>query len=182
VAFAPYGYTPSLLDLPAARALIQKAGQEAPVVVVYMHAGAEGSDADHVTGSDETYVGEDRGNPEAFAHQAIDSGASLVIASGPHVLRGMQFYRGHLIAYSLGNFAGYGNFGSGGNLSLSAVLHVTLSGRGQFEQARLYPLQLSGQGQPIPGGDATAFVAQLSQADFGSGAARISWSGVIQAP
>ena len=37
---------------------------------------------------------------------AIDSGASLVIASGPHVLRGMQFYRGHLVAYSLGNFAG----------------------------------------------------------------------------
>ncbi|HEY2518635.1 MAG TPA: CapA family protein [Streptosporangiaceae bacterium] len=182
VAFAPYGYTPSLLDLPAARALIQKATKEAPVVVVYMHAGAEGSDADHVTGSDETYVGEDRGNPEAFAHQAIDSGASLVIASGPHVLRGMQFYRGHLIAYSLGNFAGYGNFGAGGNLSLSAVLHVTLSGTGRFDRARLYPLQLSGQGQPIPGGDATAFVAQLSQADFGSSAARISSSGVIQAP
>jgi capsule synthesis protein PGA_cap len=182
LAFAPYGYTASLLDLPAARALIEKAAQEASVVVVYMHAGAEGSDADHVTGHEETFVGEDRGNPEAFAHQAIDSGASLVIASGPHVLRGMQFYRGHLIAYSLGNFAGYGNFGSGGNLSLSAILHVTLSARGQFEQGRLYPLQLSGQGQPIPGGDATAFVAQLSQADFGSTAARISSRGVIQAP
>ncbi|HEX4254072.1 MAG TPA: CapA family protein, partial [Streptosporangiaceae bacterium] len=111
LAFAPYGYTASLLDLPAARALIQKAAQEASVVVVYMHAGAEGSGADHVTGDEETYVGEDRGNPETFAHQAIDAGASLVIASGPHVLRGMQFYRGHLIAYSLGNFAGYGNFG-----------------------------------------------------------------------
>jgi Bacterial capsule synthesis protein PGA_cap len=182
LAFAPYGYTASLLDLPAARALIQKAAKEASVVVVYMHAGAEGSDADHVTGREETYVGEDRGNPEAFAHQAIDSGASLVIASGPHVLRGMQFYRGHLIAYSLGNFAGYGNFGAGGNLSLSAILHVTLSASGQFEQGRLYPLQLSGQGQPVPGGDATAFVAQLSQSDFGSTAARISSLGVIQAP
>jgi poly-gamma-glutamate capsule biosynthesis protein CapA/YwtB (metallophosphatase superfamily) len=182
LAFAPYGYTASLLDLPAAQALIQKAAREAPVVVVYMHAGAEGSDADHVTGHEETYVGEDRGNPEAFAHQAIDAGASLVIASGPHVLRGMQFYRGHLIAYSLGNFAGYGNFGTGGNLALSAILHVTLSATGQFEQGRLYPLQLSGQGQPIPGGDATAFVAQLSQSDFGSMAARISSRGVIQAP
>jgi hypothetical protein len=182
LAFAPYGYTASLLDLPAARALIQKAAKEASVVVVYMHAGAEGSDADHVTGREETYVGEDRGNPEAFAHQAIDSGASLVIASGPHVLRGMQFYRGHLIAYSLGNFAGYGNFGAGGDLSLSAILHVTLSASGQFEQGRLYPLQLSGQGQPVPGGDAAAFVAQLSQSDFGSTAARISSLGVIQAP
>ncbi|HEX4256508.1 MAG TPA: CapA family protein, partial [Streptosporangiaceae bacterium] len=117
-----------------------------------------------------------------FAHQAIDAGASLVIASGPHVLRGMQFYRGHLIAYSLGNFAGYGNFGAGGNLSLSAILEVTLSARGQFEQARMYPLQLSSQGQPIPGGAATAFVAQLSQSDFGSTAARISAAGAIESP
>ena len=182
VAFAPYGYTASLLDLPAARALIQKAAGEAPVVVVYMHAGAEGSDADHVTGHEETYVGEDRGNPEAFAHQAIDAGASLVIASGPHVLRGMQFYRGHLIAYSLGNFAGYGNFGAGGNLSLSAILHVTLSASGQFEQGHLSPLELSSQGQPTPGGDATAFVAQLSRSDFGSAAAQISAAGAVTAP
>ncbi len=182
LAFAPYGYTASLLDLPAARALIQKAARQAPVVVVYMHAGAEGSAADHVTGHEETYAGEDRGNPEAFAHQAIDAGASLVIASGPHVLRGMQFYRGHLIAYSLGNFAGYGNFGAGGTLSLSAILHVTLSASGQFEQGHLYPLQLSSRGQPIPGGEATAFVTQLSQSDFGSTAARISAAGAIQSP
>jgi hypothetical protein len=182
LAFAPYGYTASLLDLPAARALIQRARQEAPVVVVYMHAGAEGSDADHVTGQEEIFAGEDRGNPEAFAHQAIDAGASLVIASGPHVLRGMQFYHGHLIAYSLGNFAGYGNFGADGDLALSAILHVTLSATGQFEQARMYPLELSSQGQPTPGGDATTFVAQLSRSDFGSTAARISAAGAIQAP
>jgi len=37
----------------------------------------------------------------------IDAGASIVIGHGPHVLRGMEFYKGHLIAYSLGNFAGY---------------------------------------------------------------------------
>ena len=182
LAFAPYTYTASLLDLPAAQALIRQAAKEAPVVVVYMHAGAEGSDADHVTGHEEDYLGENRGNPEAFAHLAIDSGASLVIASGPHVLRGMQFYRGHLIAYSLGNFAGYGNFGSGGNLSLSAILHVTLSARGQFEQARLYPVEDVGKGQPTPGGDTVSFVGQLSREDFGSSAARFSPLGVIQPP
>src|SRR5690349_22864915 len=110
VAFAPYDYTASLLDLPAARALIRQAARTARMVVVYMHAGAEGDGADHVTGREEIYLGEDRGNPEAFAHMAIDAGASLVIASGPHVLRGLQFYHGQLIAYSLGNFAGFGNF------------------------------------------------------------------------
>ena len=81
---------------------------------------------------------------------AIDSGASLVIASGPHVLRGIQFYRGHLVAYSLGNFAGYGNFGTDGDLALSAILHVTLSSTGQFERARLYPLQFTGRASPRP--------------------------------
>lgn len=136
------------IGLPAAHALIRQAAKEASVVVVYMHAGAEGSAADHVTGHEEYYLGEDRGNPEAFAHLAIDSGASLVIASGPHVLRGIQFWHGHLIAYSLGNFAGYGNFGTDGDLALSAILHVTLSSSGQFERARLYPLQFTGQGGP----------------------------------
>jgi hypothetical protein len=94
----------------------------------------------------------------------------------------MQFYRGHLIAYSLGNFAGYGNFGTDGDLALSAILHVTLSSAGQFEQGRLYPLQLNSQAQPAPGGTAVTFIAQLSQQDFGSSAARISSLGVVQAP
>ena len=177
--FAPYKWASSLLDLAAARTQIEQAAQQAPIVVVYMHAGAEGPSADHVTGQEEIYLGEDRGNAEAFAHMAIDAGASLVIASGPHVLRGMQFYKGHLIAYSLGNFAGYGNFASGGDRNLSAILRVTLSSAGGFERGRLNPVVLSGQGRPVPGGGSTAFVAQLSTQDFGSSAAQISSSGVI---
>jgi poly-gamma-glutamate capsule biosynthesis protein CapA/YwtB (metallophosphatase superfamily) len=182
VAFAPYSYDASLLDLPAARALIEQAGRRASVVVVYMHAGAEGSDADQVTGQDEYFLGEDRGNAEAFAHMAIDSGASLVIASGPHVLRGMQFYHGHLIAYSLGNFASYGDFSTDGDLGMSVILHVRLSATGRFERARIYPVQFTGQGQPVPGGGAVAFIARLSAQDFGTQAARISPAGAIHAP
>ena len=139
VAFAPYPYTANLLDLPAARALIKQARRQAQLVVVYMHAGAEGAAADHVTGREETYLGEDRGNPEAFAHMAIDAGASLVIASGPHVLRGLQFYQGHLIAYSLGNFAGYSNFSVHGTMTMSAILRVTLSSSGRFSRAACTP-------------------------------------------
>jgi hypothetical protein len=179
VAFAPYTYTASLLDRPAARALIRQAARTARIVVVYMHAGAEGAQADHVTGREEVYLGEDRGNPEAFAHMAIDAGASLVIASGPHVLRGLQFYHGHLIAYSLGNFAGYGNFSIHGDLTMSAILRVTLSSSGRFERARLYPVELAGTGRPVPGGGAISFVARLSSADFGASAARVRPSGVI---
>jgi len=179
VAFAPYPYTASLLDRPAARALIKQARRQAQLVVVYMHAGAEGAAAGHVTGREENYLGEDRGNPEAFAHMAIDAGASLVIASGPHVLRGMQFYRGHLIAYSLGNFAGYSNFSVHGTMTMSAILRVTLTSSGRFQRARLYPVQLSSAGHPARGGGAVAFVRQLSSADFGGTAARISSAGLI---
>jgi poly-gamma-glutamate capsule biosynthesis protein CapA/YwtB (metallophosphatase superfamily) len=181
-AFAPYAWDANLLDLPAARALISRARREADVVAVYMHVGAEGSGAAHVTGRDEHYLGEDRGNAEAFAHMAIDAGASLVIASGPHVLRGMQFYKHHLIAYSLGNFAGYGNFSSGGDLAASMILRVTLSSAGRFERARIYPVQLTRDGRPVPGGGAIAFTARLAREDFGSSAARILPSGVIEAP
>ena len=182
LAFAPYPYDANLLNLPAARALIQRAGREANVVVVYMHAGAEGPTADHVTGREEIYLGEDRGNAEAFAHMAIDAGASLVIASGPHVLRGMQFYRHHLIAYSLGNFASYGDFATGGDLDMSVILHVTLSSTGRFDRARIYPIEFTGAGRPVPGGGSVPFVARLSSEDFGSTAARILPSGVIKAP
>jgi poly-gamma-glutamate capsule biosynthesis protein CapA/YwtB (metallophosphatase superfamily) len=180
--FAPYNWAASLLDVAAARALIAQAHQQAPIVVVYMHAGAEGPSADHVTGQEEIYLGEDRGNAEAFAHMAIDAGASLVIASGPHVLRGMQFYKGHLIAYSLGNFAGYGNFSVHGTMTMSAILRVKLSSSGRFEQGRLYSLALSSQGRPSLGGGAAAFMGQLSAADFGHTAARIGSSGVISPP
>jgi len=182
LAFAPYPYDANLLNLSAARALIKRADREANVVVVYMHAGAEGPTADHVTGREELYLGEDRGNAEAFAHMAIDAGASLVIASGPHVLRGMQFYRHHLIAYSLGDFASYGDFATEGDLDMSVILHVTLSSTGRFDRARIYPIELTRAGRPVPGGGSVPFIARLSSEDFGSTAARILSSGVIKAP
>jgi poly-gamma-glutamate capsule biosynthesis protein CapA/YwtB (metallophosphatase superfamily) len=182
LAFAPYSYDADLLDLPAAQALIAHAAREANVVVVYMHAGAEGSTADQVTDQEEHFLGEDRGNAEAFAHMAINAGASLVIGSGPHVLRGMQFYKHHLIAYSMGNFASYGDFATEGNFDMSMILHVTLSSAGRFKHARIYPVQFAGQGQPVPGGGAVGFTARLSAEDFGASAARILPSGVVKAP
>jgi poly-gamma-glutamate capsule biosynthesis protein CapA/YwtB (metallophosphatase superfamily) len=181
VAFAPYSNTADLLKLSAAKSLIRKARSKARVVVVYMHAGAEGSDADHVTGHEEYYVGEDRGNPEKFAHMAIRNGASLVIASGPHVVRGMQFYRHRLIAYSLGNFANFHNFGGGGILSDSAILHVALTRTGRFASARLFSVSLDSEGHPTLGGGTVPLVRRLSREDFGSSRARFGTRGVIHA-
>jgi len=39
-----------------------------------------------------------------FAHAAIDAGADIFAGSGPHVLRGVEIYKGRPIFYSLANF------------------------------------------------------------------------------
>lgn len=181
VDFAPYFATNNMLNLASARQLIVRAKSMANVVVVYMHSGAEGSNADHVTRATEYYVGENRGNPFAFAHAAIADGADLVIASGPHVLRGMQWYRGRLIAYSLGDFTNYEDFATSGDLDLSGILRVTLSATGTFVSGRFTSVVLHSGGQAFvdPSGAAASFVNQLSRDDFASSAAVIARSGGI---
>lgn len=41
---------------------------------------------------------------EEFARKCIDAGADLFVGHGPHVLRGIEIYKGKPIFYSLGNF------------------------------------------------------------------------------
>ena len=43
-------------------------------------------------------------NDEITFRRAIDAGADLVLGSGPHVLRGIEIYKGKPIFYSLSNF------------------------------------------------------------------------------
>jgi poly-gamma-glutamate capsule biosynthesis protein CapA/YwtB (metallophosphatase superfamily) len=182
--FAPYPNTGSLTDLRAARKLIHRADRRADLVVCAIHAGAEGTAALHLTGGEETYLGEDRGNPEAFAHMAVDAGADLVLGSGPHVLRAMELYHGRLIAYSLGNFAGYHNFTLDGVLGESVVLRVTVTADGRFQRGRLVSVRLEGAGQPVPdpSGAAAALVAQLSRSDLGARGVRVGPGGTLRAP
>ena len=40
----------------------------------------------------------------ALGHKLIDAGADAVVGSHPHILQGVEYYQGKLIAYSLGNF------------------------------------------------------------------------------
>jgi hypothetical protein len=179
VGFAPYPWAQSLTDIAAARRLVKKAAANADVVIVTMHAGAEGTDHTHVHPGTETYLGENRGNVVAFSHAVVDAGADVVIGHGPHVLRGMEWYRGHLIAYSLGNFAGYKVFALGGPLSQSGVLRVTLRGDGGFDSGTLVPTRLVGAGVPAldPTESAHGVVRTLSKEDFGASAVRVSANG-----
>ena len=43
-------------------------------------------------------------NEEIMFRRAVDAGADLVIGTGPHVLRGIELYKGRPIFYSLGDF------------------------------------------------------------------------------
>ncbi len=135
-------------DLDKLALLVGKARPSADLVIVSMQAGAEGSDALRVRNADEKFLGEHRGNTFAFARKAIDLGADLVLGHGPHVLRGMECYGGRLIAYSLGNFAGYGALSIKRAASVSAVLEVTLARDRQLLRFRVVPLRFSADRLP----------------------------------
>ena len=179
--FAPYRWASRLELVAAAKRLVARAASQAELVVVAIHAGAEGSTATHVPHGTETFLGENRGDSRRFAHAVIDAGADLVVGSGPHVIRGVERYHGHLIAYSAGNFAGYKNFGTGGTLSLSAVVRVTLRGDGGLVGGRWVSLRLDRDALPhLDLTNASAhLVAQLSRDDFGAHAAAIADDGTI---
>ena len=181
IGFSPFHGTNDVRDLATAKSLIQQARSLAPVVIVYMDAGASGPTVDHVTGHEEKQGSQNRGNPEQFAHAAINDGASAVVASGNRVVRGMEFYKGHLIAYGLGDFAGYDNFSVHGNLDMAGIVKLTLSGAGAFERASWVSLLLNTQGQPNVDttGQAAVFVNQLSREDFGAAAAKVEPDGSI---
>ncbi len=167
VGFAPYSSTANLLDIPAAQALVRRARKQASLVVVIIHAGAEGAGALHVPFGSEFFLGEDRGDPRAFTHAVINAGASIVLGSGPHVVRGIEYYHRHLIAYSLGNFVGYHTLGGGGVLSESGILRVTLGRRGRPLAGRWFSVHLT-NGLPSPErSNASAhLVGRLSGQDF----------------
>lgn len=181
IGFAPYAWSNSLLDIPAAQVLVRRARREASLVIVIIHAGAEGATEDHVPYGTEYAYGEDRGDSRAFAHAVIDAGASIVLGSGPHVIRGIQRYRGHMIAYSLGDFACWNDLALGGTLSESAILRVTLSPTGVVLGGRWIALELAGEGLPRydPTGASTKLVEALSIEDFGSERYPIHSNGVI---
>lgn len=180
--FAPYPWASPLTDVEAAAALVREAAQQADVVVVAMHAGAEGTGATRTPAGPESAFAENRGDPRAFARTVIDAGADLVLGAGPHVLRGMERYRNRLIAYSLGNFAGFHNFATSGSLGLSGVLRVSLNEDGTLRSGRFSSLVLDDTGapQPDPSEAAARMVSELSTADFGPAGVTVSETGRLR--
>jgi hypothetical protein len=168
VGFSPYHWNSSLLDIPAAEQLVAEAAAQADVVVVLMHAGAEGADKTRTPEGAEHAYGEYRGHTRDFARAVVDAGADLVLGAGPHVVRGIERYQGKLIAYSLGNFAGWGNFRITGNLGISGLLTVRVDRQGNVLGGRWASLRLEPPGVPRPDPEHTGarLVRDLSLEDF----------------
>lgn len=182
--FAPYPWAQNLLDIKGAKRLVRNADKQADLVIVTFHGGAEGPSATHVTPGPEVFLGEPRGNPVAFAHAVINAGADLVVGHGPHVLRGMEWYKGRLIAYSLGNLSSYKNLNLSGVRAVSGVLSATLRGDGTWAKGKLVPMLLVGSGAPVVDSQKVALgqLRTLSKQDFGKRAMRISAKGVVRPP
>ena len=184
--FSSYPWSNPLLDVARAKSVVTRAAARADLVVVQVHMGAEGAGATRVRPGTEMFLGEDRGDPVRFSRAVVDAGADLVVGHGPHVLRGMEFYRGRLVAYSLGNFCGGGGtLNSSGNLGISGVLKVSLRRDGGWAGGSLVSTTHQGGGglpRMDPGHRGAALVRSLSTADFGATAARLTGTGQITPP
>ncbi|MGI5499750.1 CapA family protein [Lentzea sp. CA-135723] len=102
------------------------------LVVVQLHAGFQFQD-----------VASD--NVRAMAHAAVDAGADIVIGHHPHVLQGIEWYKGHLIVYSLGNLVFDQNFLA----TFASVVVRTVWDGDRLLEARLLPVELVGY-RPVP--------------------------------
>ncbi|HZM81141.1 MAG TPA: CapA family protein [Candidatus Limnocylindrales bacterium] len=180
--FSSYDRDNSLLSYTQAKSVVQKASGMADLVVIQVHWGAEGSGMTHVKPGTEMFLGENRGDPMAFSRAVIDAGADLIIGHGPHTLRGFELYKGRLIAYSLGNFAGGKGLKGDANLGWGAVLHTTVKPDGSFVSGKFNSTYfVTNPGVPNPDGQnrGLGLVRDLTKSDFPNTGPTISSDGVI---
>jgi len=184
VGFTTYPYAYNLLDIERSAAVVDSMRPLVDLLLVTFHGGTEGVRALRTGEVAESLGREPRGDLRRWARAVIDAGADAVIGHGPHVLRGMEFYRGRLIAYSLGNFATYRGFNLSGPLGVTGVLQLEFSGDRTLLSARLVPMKQLPQQGPFPDPDRAALylVRRLSAEDFGATAAAITEAGEIIPP
>jgi hypothetical protein len=185
VAFATNRIAHNVNDVDGARRVVADVARQADIVLVSFHGGGEGAAYQRVRHGPETYLGEQRGDLRRFARAVVDAGADLVLGHGPHVVRGMEVYRGRLVAYSLGNFATYGKFGLRGPTSLAPVLEARLDAQtGAFVGGKIHAFRQRKPGGPRRDGTGIVVpvVARLSRQDFGGTAVRIEPDGTLLSP
>lgn len=179
--FSTFRAGPDARDLRAVRRHVARAFARYRRVAVSVHMGAEGRDAQRTPRQTENFLGENRGNPVAFARAAVESGAALVIGHGPHVLRALQRQGDALIIYSLGNLLTYGPFNMTEPLNRGAIACAVVDPAGRVEHAQLRSTlqRPPGRAEPDLSGRGASLVDSLSQLDFPESAARVQADGTV---
>ncbi len=181
IAFAPFREAHNPLVIEKAAALVTGLADSHDIMLVSMHMGAEGEEATRVPFAEEFFHGENRGDVVAFSRAVVDAGADLVIGHGPHVPRALEFYKGRLIAYSLGNFCTYYGINVRGLNGLAPILRVRLSAEGEFIDGRIISTRQYRPNGPLldPSHQAARLMAELTRLDFPDTLLEIGSSGQI---
>ncbi len=187
--FAAFGHNwGTLLTSDTARVsrVVRRLRQQSDVVIVSFHGGGEGLDYRRLPHGTERYLGDNRGNVRRFARLCIDRGADVVYGHGPHVVRAIEVYCGHLIAYSLGNFCTPCGISVAGKCGLAPLLTATVSrSTGRLVRGRIHSMvQGWGTGPRLdPQHRAAREIATLTAADIATPfRPRISPDGLITPP
>jgi len=141
--YADYGFQSAFMPLKERVALadVAELRQKVDCVVVSLHWGFE-------------YVEYPCPSQQAFARRLIDAGAQLIIGHHPHVMQGIEEYRGGLIAYSLGNF----------QFKIDLGEEYLNSGTGMILRVRLSPAGAL-RYEAIPLGSSRTGLVERSQAE-----------------
>jgi poly-gamma-glutamate capsule biosynthesis protein CapA/YwtB (metallophosphatase superfamily) len=138
------------------------------LLILSIHGGKEGGAALRTENEFEYFLDEPRGNLIQFAHEAIERGADLILAHGPHVPRAVEIYQDRLIAYSLGNFCTYRGMSLDKEKGYAPLLWVELGSNGEFVRGRIVSFIQFPPGGPKRDGEERAWtlIKKLSQEDF----------------
>ena len=175
--------SPDARDLDAVRRHVRRAADRWGTVIVTMHLGAEGPSAQRTRDSTELFLGTiDRGNPVAFANAALESGATMVIGHGPHVLRAAEWRDDRLVLYSLGNLLTYGPFRLVEPANRGTVACADIDSARHVRAAWLRPtMQLApGVLRADTTARATVLIDSLSALDFPVTGALVGLDGVLR--
>ena len=159
-----YSMQNDIKELDAMAELIASAKRVADVVIVAMHAGAEGEAHIELPEGPETFLGEARGDSRAFAQVAIAAGADAIVGYGPHVLRAAECIAGRPVFYSIGNFLGIGGLSTQGLTGIAAIAQLAFDANKKLIGSRLVPLRFDSNKFPQldPAGRAIALVRHLN--------------------
>lgn len=122
---APMDLSPLIED-------VKKLKSRVDLVVVSLHWGIEESNME---------TQEQR----RVAHALIDAGADIIIGHHPHVLQGLEIYKGRPIFYSLGNYI-FDQNDENNKQGMVAEIEII---RGNLKSLSLHPLYVKDKSEPI---------------------------------